>query len=417
MNIILAHSRLARIRNKTVGLGIKAVESRIIRSYPDAMLMVFEESSYHITAQSAQTGRISMETLFKTRRRKIIHTTIVSRYPNATFIIIRNTINKTLARTPARIVDFRQHVPDTVLNVILHQSIIAGYEKRLVVVAVKLMDMMNCITQGSADELFGTTIGVELVKSIFPGSDINITIGSSQHRHAVKHGCIALQRECFKLVGRLVEMIDAGFTLVTEHPYLVVGINQRTFHFTLNILHRILMQFVSSPIVSEHALSASRNPNILIAVKRKIKDRRRNLITQFLELVGCIREQIGSIIATYQQSFFASSKGAHKLVYSRKGIIIGFDIVSVKTAQSVVCTKPHVSLGTLNHATHSITRQTIIHRDRAHHRVDSSQLCTRVGLRYRMWLRLNIRSPFRNEGCRHLRLSPYRHHHAEHRNH
>lgn len=45
MNIILAHSRLARIRNKTVGLGIKAVESRIIRSYPDAMLTVFEESS------------------------------------------------------------------------------------------------------------------------------------------------------------------------------------------------------------------------------------------------------------------------------------------------------------------------------------------------------------------------------------
>ena len=130
--------------------------------------------------------------------------------------------------------------------------------------------MMNCITQGSADELFGTTIGVELVKSIFPGSDINIAIGSSQHRHAVKHGCIALQRECFKLVGRLVEMIDAGFTMVTEHPYLVVGINQRTLHFTLNILHRILMQFVSSPIVSEHALSASRNPNILIAVKREI---------------------------------------------------------------------------------------------------------------------------------------------------
>ena len=277
--------------------------------------------------------------------------------------------------------------------------------------------MMNSITQGSADELFGTTIGVELVKSVFPGSDIKIAIGSSQHRHAVKHGCIALQRECFKLVGRLVEMIDAGSTMVTEHPYLVVGINQRTLHFTLNILHRILMQFVSSPIVSEHALSVGRNPNILIAVKRKIKDRCRNLITQFLESVSCITEQIGSIIATYQQAFFASSKSAHKLVYSRKGIIIGFDIVSVKTAQSVVCTKPHVSLGTLNHATHSITRQTIIHRDRAHHRVDRSPLCTRVGLRYRMWLRLNIRSPFRDEGCRYLRLSPYRHHHAEHRNH
>ena len=52
MNIILAHSRLARIRNKTVGLGIEAVESGIIGSYPDAMLLVFEESSYHITAQS-----------------------------------------------------------------------------------------------------------------------------------------------------------------------------------------------------------------------------------------------------------------------------------------------------------------------------------------------------------------------------
>ena len=222
------------------------------------MLTVFEESSYHITAQSAQTGRISTETVFKTRRRKIIHTTIESSYPNATFIITRNTINKALARTPARIVDFRQ------------QSIIAGYEKILVVVAVKLMDMMNSITQGSADELFGTTIGVELVKSVFPGSDINIAIGSSQHRHAVKHGCIALQRECFKLIGRLIEMIDAGFTMVTEHPYLVVGINQRTFHFTLNILHWILMQFVSSPIVSEHALSVGRNPNILIAVKREI---------------------------------------------------------------------------------------------------------------------------------------------------
>ena len=45
----------------------------------------------------------------------------------------------------------------------------------------------------------------------------------------------------------------------------------------------LFRSFVSSPIVSEHALSASRNPNILIAVKRKIKDRRRNLITQFLE--------------------------------------------------------------------------------------------------------------------------------------
>ena len=52
MNIILAHSRLARIRNKTVGLGIEAVKSGIIGSYPDAMLLVFEESSYHITAQS-----------------------------------------------------------------------------------------------------------------------------------------------------------------------------------------------------------------------------------------------------------------------------------------------------------------------------------------------------------------------------
>ena len=34
-------------------------------------------------------------------------------------------------------------------------------------------------------ELLGTTIGVELVKSVFPGSDINIAIGSSQHRHIV----------------------------------------------------------------------------------------------------------------------------------------------------------------------------------------------------------------------------------------
>ena len=56
MYIILAHSRLARIRNKAVGPGIKAVESGIIRSYPDAMLTVFEESSYHITAQSTQTA-------------------------------------------------------------------------------------------------------------------------------------------------------------------------------------------------------------------------------------------------------------------------------------------------------------------------------------------------------------------------
>ena len=417
MNIILAHSRLARIRNKTVGLGIKAVESGIICSYPNAMLTVFEESSYHITAQSPLSGRISTETFFHTHRRKITYATIESSYPDAAFIIASNTINKTLVGTPARIVYFRQHTPRAVLDVILHQTIIAGYEKILVAVAVKLMDMMNCITQGSADELFCTTICVELVKSVFPGSDIKIAIGSSQHRHAVKHGCIALQRECFKLVCRHVEMIDAGITMVAEHPYLVVGIDQRTLHFTLKILHRILVQFVSCQIVSEHTLSVGRNPNILIAVKRKIQDRRRNLITQFLESVGCITEQIGSIIATYQQAFFASSKGAHKLVYSRKGIIIGFDIVSVKTAQSVVCTKPHVSLGTLNHATHSITRQTIIHRDRAHHRVDRSPLCTRVGLRYRMWLRLNIRSPFRNKGCRHLRLSPYRHHHAEHSNH
>ena len=56
MYIILAHSRLARIRNKTVGLGIEAVESGIIGSYPDAMLLVFEESSYHITAQSPLAG-------------------------------------------------------------------------------------------------------------------------------------------------------------------------------------------------------------------------------------------------------------------------------------------------------------------------------------------------------------------------
>ena len=56
MNIILAHSRLARIRNKTVGLGIEAVKSGIIGSYPDAMLLVFEESSYHITAQSTLAG-------------------------------------------------------------------------------------------------------------------------------------------------------------------------------------------------------------------------------------------------------------------------------------------------------------------------------------------------------------------------
>ena len=270
MNIILAHSRLARIRNKAVGLGIKAVESGIIRSYPDAMLTVFEESSYHITAQSTHTGRISTETVFHTHRRKITYATIESSNPDATFIITRNTINKALARTPTRIVDFRQHAPSTVLDVILHQTIIAGYEKILVTVAVKLMDMMNCITQGSADELFGTTIGVELVKSVFPGSDIKIAIRRGMHRHAVKHGCITLQRECFKLVGRLVEMIDADFPIVTEHPYLVVGINQRILYFTLNILHRILMQFVSSPIVSEHALSVGRNPNILIAVKREI---------------------------------------------------------------------------------------------------------------------------------------------------
>ena len=56
MNIILAHSRLARIRNKTVGLRIEAVESGIIGSYPDAMLLVFEESSNHITAQSPLSG-------------------------------------------------------------------------------------------------------------------------------------------------------------------------------------------------------------------------------------------------------------------------------------------------------------------------------------------------------------------------
>ena len=35
---------------------------------------------------------------------------------------------------------------------------------------------MNSITQSSADELLGTTIGVELVKSVIPGSDINIAI-------------------------------------------------------------------------------------------------------------------------------------------------------------------------------------------------------------------------------------------------
>ena len=160
MNIILAHSRLARIRNKTVGLGIEAVESGIIGSYPDAMLLVFEESSYHITAQSPLAGWVSTETLFNTRRRKIIHTSIESSNPDAAFIIARNTINKTLARAPARIVYFRQHTPDTVLNVILHQSIIAGYENILVAVVVKLVDMMNCITQSSADELLGTTIGV-----------------------------------------------------------------------------------------------------------------------------------------------------------------------------------------------------------------------------------------------------------------
>ena len=205
--------------------------------------------------------------------------------------------------------------------------------------------------------------------------------------------------------------------MIREHPYLVIGINQHTLHYTLNILHRILVQFVSSPIVSEHPLSVGRNPHIQIAVKREIKNRSRNLIAQFLEPVGFITEQIGSIIATYEESFFTSGQGTYILVYSRKGIIIGFDIITVKAAQSVVCTKPHVSLRTLNHATHGITRQTILHRDRAHHRVDSSQLCIRVGLRYRMWLRLNIRSPFRDEGCRYLRLSPYRHHHAEHRNH
>ena len=205
--------------------------------------------------------------------------------------------------------------------------------------------------------------------------------------------------------------------MIREHPYLVIGINQHTLHYTLNILHRILVQFVSSPIVSEHPLSVGRNPHILIAVKREIKNRSRNLIAQFLEPVGFITEQIGSIIATYEESFFTSGQGTYILVYSRKGIIIGFDIITVKAAQSVVCTKPHVSLRTLNHATHGITRQTILHRDRAHHRVDRSPLCTGTGLRYRMWLRLNIRSPFRDEGCRHLRLSPYRHHHAEHRNH
>ena len=56
MNIILTHSRLARIRNKAVGLGIEAIKTCIIRSYPDAMLLVFEESSYHITAQSTLAG-------------------------------------------------------------------------------------------------------------------------------------------------------------------------------------------------------------------------------------------------------------------------------------------------------------------------------------------------------------------------
>lgn len=111
--------------------------------------------------------------------------------------------------------------------------------------------------------------------------------------------------------------------MIREHPYLVIGINQHTLHYTLNILHRILVQFVSSPIVSEHPLSVGRNPHILIAVKREIKNRSRNLIAQFLEPVGFITEQIGSIIATYEESFFTSGQGTYILVYSRKGIIIG----------------------------------------------------------------------------------------------
>ena len=35
---------------------------------------------------------------------------------------------------------------------------------------------MNCITQSSADELLGTTVGVEFEKSVIPSSDINIAI-------------------------------------------------------------------------------------------------------------------------------------------------------------------------------------------------------------------------------------------------